>query len=717
MTRKRKPTEKSIRSDFSYEYDFDSYSSQPKTAKAHKKQDRVKHADLAGLLDRLTVDELNEVLARQSSSPSERFNAMIEAIEQHLANAREQPTSNNAEKWASFNTPYGETKDDVLIFLMDFVRDSMPYEQQLLSARYIVKRLLKNVNSSTHTSAGFGLKLGAQVLFRESAWALVAVIPDIKDVLPKVSASTGGGSKPKSGSAGDASVGSVTSVPSAYIPTVVFIGAQLLANEEDSDARYAALSYGLEVLGYAALHNKETLAVEFLARAFARYQSKHGREVDPAYARLSTAVAERALHDLHKIQSTLAKDPSASANKNAPHHAICPYVVDMSEVILYMGLLSASPSRALGLFAKASSHTPSAANVLCRLTPAQLKAYDSMTQKTAAHLAKDLVEDLGKHHKGNKSKSGPAHVTYTTSVEDAILQYARDNNVDASKVGGSAASAGEKSNSKRGRDSHHSYNDGRRHRRSRGGCCSFLFKVLIFFAVVYFGLYVWRHHMHEPRRVANIFLKPYQGHIDKAVKAGGDAVKTATDFHKANIQPHIDTHVQPHIDTATDFLRPHYDTVVAAAQPHWDTAVAAAEPHWETAKVHATTLSEKAIAFFHAQVVPAYHHFMEAARVQFTLLGKKIDAMGHPWYDNLKPFYDTHVAPIWPKHVLPFYKEHVAPHYNAHVAPHVKTACDALTPHYNTAIAFVRPYWNILVEKFYALGDLIDEHGKLDRID
>lgn len=716
MAKKRKPTEKSIRSDFSYDYDFDSHSTQPKTAKTHKKQERVKRADLASLLDNLMVDELNEVLARQSSSPSERFNAMIEAIEQRLSNAREQQTSSNAEKWASFNTPYGETKDDVLIFLMDYVRDSMPYEEQLLSARYIVKRLLKNVNTSTNASAAFGIKLGAQVLFRESAWALVAVIPDIKDVLPKVSASTGG-SKPKSGHGTEASAGSVTSVPSAYIPTVVFIGAQLLANEGDPDARYAALSYGLEVLGYAALHNKESLAVEFLARAFARYQSKHGREVDPAYARLSTAVAERALHDLNKIQASFAKDPSSGANKNSPYHAIMPYTVDLSELILYMGLLSAAPSRALGLFAKASSYTPSAANVLVRLTPAQLKAYDAMTQKAAPQLAKDLVEDLGKHHKGGKSKGGPAHVTYTTSVEDAILQYASEYNVDASKVGGSSASAGEKSYSKRGRESHNVYNEGRHHRRSRGGCCSFLFKLAIFFAVVYFGLYVWRHHMHEPRRVANIYLKPYQSHIDKAVTVGNDAVKAATDFHTANIQPHIDTHVQPHIDAATEFLRPHYDTAVAAAQPHWDTAVAAAEPHWETAKVHATTLSEKAIAFFHQHVVPAYHQFMAVARAQLTVLGKKIDTMGHPWYDNLKPFYEDHVAPIWPKHVLPFYKEHIAPHYNAHVAPHVKTACDAMTPHYNTAIAFVRPYWNILVEKFYALGDLIDEHGKLDRID
>lgn len=739
-TKKRKPTEKFIRADYSYDYEFDESPTQTRGTKSHKKQERVKRADLAGLLDTLNVSDLEEVLARQpeDAKPAARFVALIEAVEQHLLHARDQSAASNAEKWASFNTPYGETKDEVLGFLTDFIRNEMSFEEQVVAARYIVKRLLKNVNSATNASAGFGIKLGAQVLFRESAWALVAVIPDIKESLPKImhSSSSGGNisvkgksssSSPQTSNKKDqneASAGNVTSVPSAYIPTVVFIGAQLLANEEDPDARYAALSYGLEVLGYAGLHNKESLAVEYLARAYARYQSKHGNDVDPAYARLSTSVAERALHDLHKIQVSFAKDPASGSNKNSPFHSILPYVSDLNELVLYMGLLSASPSRALGLFGKASSHSSSASKVLTRLTPDRISQYDTMTKKTITQLAKDLVDDLSRHYaaanKGSKSKQGPALVTFTDSVEAKTVQFADAHKVDSSKL--SAASGGDSSSPKSGarrHNNHASYGNGR-HRKS-GGCCSFLFKIFITIAVIYVGIHIWQHHMTEPRRVIGQLLKPYQHHIDavqphvdSAVKIGNDALQAATDFHKANIQPHIDTHIQPHIDTATQYVQPHIDTATEFVRPHYETAVKAAEPHWETAKVQAASLSEKAVAFFHAQIVPLFWQLVEIIRANLALLGKKLDEMGNPWTQHIQPFYAKNVAPIWPNHVLPAYNQYAAPHYNAHVAPHVKTVCDAVSPHYNTAVAAIHPYWQLLHVKLDEFGHWLDDRLHLD---
>lgn len=693
---KRKPTEKFIRADYSYEYTFDDASSAHGTlkgSKGHKQQPRHRRVDLAVELEKLSVDDLKLALARlpEDASAAQRYIALVEELEHSLLHARQAKFETNAEQWESFNSPYGETSDDVLEFLSHFVATELEPADRSLASRHITSRLIKNVNAPTNASAGFGYRLGAQILFREFAWPLVEAIGPIKASFPKINLASSSSQISSSGS----NAGNVNSVPANCVPTVVFIGAQLLANEEDPDARYVALSYALEVLGYAALHGNESLAAEFLARAFVRYHKAHGLNIDPAYTRLSTSVALRVLHDLNKIQERVRKDPAVLKNKTSPHATLFPYIAGLKQLVAHMALLSASPTRAIEIFKLLASTDPAlASHLLPLLYTSKVSAYDKTTQQASVQLAKDIAKEMAKLTSGSSSasrskssKDNQAPLELTPELEKAISEFLDDHKIDATKLAGtSAASLSGKSKGGKSKNGHH-----HKHRREAGGCFArFVWRTLLFIAFVYLGIYLYRHYVPaEGKRVINLLLKPYEKHVDTARTFAQPHIDTAISAHNA--------YLQPHIDTATTYVQPYYDAAYATARPLYDEVVTTSAPYIDLAfkkSAEAASAASDASQKAYIASLPAIYAILDYIRAALAAIGRQADAFGQ----NVTEFNAKHVAPLVKEHVTPI----------------VNSACDAINPHLEPVQKAVRPYYEAAVKKFFEAGKWIDAHAKLD---
>jgi hypothetical protein len=647
----KRRAEKFIRADYTYEYDFEESPGSKSSAKGHKKQTSLVRSDLSGLMDTLTSEKLEAAMSRVvgDANATTRFQMLVEALEQHLLRARPLVYNTNEEEWMSFNAPIGEASEEVVEYIATFVATELQStEQQTTSAQYLVRRLLENTRNPTNASAGFGLRLAAQVLFRDNAWALIACFPLIKGALPKVS--------------------NVHTIPESDLDVILFIGAQLLANR-DEDAPYAALAYALEILGYTALQKKNAMCVDFLARAYARYAKTYGEQVDPCHTRLSTSVAERCLLDLSKVPT----------HNVAPALApLVPLVTPLKRLLLHMGLLSASEERVFVLFQKtvALRELALCAHTLARYSPATLQPYDQASQRSIKRLVRELAHQLE-----GRSKLPAPEPELQAPIAAAVEAFHLPLHLDAKPHSPSQ---------KRSKQASVTHAHGP---RRRGGFCALLLRLVCFFALLALGTYLWRHHVSPWNK--DLFYKLSQ------------PVRAATEPHLAKarhwLQPHLDatlTAVQPHFATARAALQPHLDATLAAVTPHYHAALAAVQPHFDSACTASAPLLKLALdklflawallsQFLQDAYTLAQPHIAQTlsiGRSYATHLGKKLDTLP----PQLAALYATHVAPV--------------------IDPHLQTAYQFTRPHLQPICDTVNPYWKLFVAELSNVSALIDKH-------
>jgi len=667
---KRKAAERFIRADYSYEPYVEESGSSRQVSRQHKKQSSVLRTDLADLLDKLSVDVLETALTRcdVSASGVDRFGMLVESIESHLHTAKEILYTTNEERWASFNTPYGETDPSVIDFLTNFVQDELSLEQQSICVKTLVRRMLQNASSQYNASKGFGLMLCAQVLFRENSWALIECLDEVKCVLPKVS--------------------NVHQVPGNYATVVQFIGAQLLANGDD-DAPYAALSYALEILGYSGLHSKDSMALEFIARAFKRYTEAYGASVDPAYTRLSSAVTERALLELSRI--TAEQPPNKNKDPALARFLSHKIAEPLKELILYMGLLSADHHSALLLFRKVGLHSPDlCARVLPRLAHDNIQQYDDACRRTIAQLARDLAPIVeGRHATKDQPPMNPA-------TKSAAAEFIESFHIEIHE----AKDAHKANNGQSKRAKHESDLVNTDRRRMRTSFCGRLFKLLVYAALIWASVYYWNHIMSEENKhFIRLLAEP--------------ACKATHQFI---------AFVKPHYDTLLAAVNPHYASLCAAAKPHMDAACAAVRPHYEAlvdaVKPHLVAFydavlhhSLQALAVCHTILSDVYDRLCEL-RVVLVRLLQQAQSVAEPHIRTILSHGHAHLSVVGKQlDVLPSY---LASKYTTYVAPHVAELKTLLTPYTEPICATISPYWNVFLNYLTKVGEVMDKYGSFE---
>ena len=457
VSRAQKAKERAIHADYSYQYDFSDTSSPAGSSrsKGHKTQTKLTRSDLATVLAQLDVEKIKSEMAKSSSASSDQvsqFGALVESLETILLQARDEVPASNADKWASFNTPIGHIDIEVVDFLNDWVEDNLNSEQQTAAANYLITRMLGNIDKPVNASAGYGLKLAAQVLFRKSAWSVLESLDAIKRFLPRV--------------------GALHSLPERYAYTVLFIGAQLLANTEDADAAFAGFAFALEILGYAGLYSKNSMCNEFIARSYGRYRKNHPDTIDEYHIRLNGLVAERTLLDLHNVTSS----------KNVAFDALRNHLPGMQELILHMALLSSSDKQITTLFNKVAIHSPHVcAVVLSKLSPESIEKYDNDCKKAVRRLVNDLALQVA--GKGPKSLP-PLDPELQPAVSALLKRFHAIVSAHASAAASSPSSRNK--NGKRGRgedEAHHHRHE--RYGARRTSFCGRIFRLLLFIGFIY----------------------------------------------------------------------------------------------------------------------------------------------------------------------------------------------------------------------------------------
>lgn len=651
---KRKAAVKFIQANYTYDYDFSDPKSAKSGSKTGKKQQSEVRTDLAALTERLTQDNLEMALVRASpdASPSARFQMIVETLEKHFLTAKPLTFANNEEHWISFNSPFGEADPAVIGFLTDFVTTELSQEDQTTCCLYLVQRLIENNRTKANGSFGLGYRLASQVLFREaSSWCLFSCFSSLMQAFPRVE--------------------NVCVIPDSDLNVVLFIGAQLLANTDD-DAAFAALAYALEILGYTALHKKNVMCLEFLARSFNRFVIVHGKEVDSEYTRLSTAVAKRTLLELSKINLK-------NEGKNSAFKPILPIIAPLKELVLYMGLLSASKDHIINLWRHLVQlrEYELGCTVLGRLTRARLGTYDQHAQ----HSMKALATELG-HQLAGHDRRPPVEA----ELVDAVKSFVADFKIDVK----ASQSAKSPSSPSQGRHKHKATHS---HRKRSGSCCGLVFRLLFYVALVIGSVYFWRHCVSPWHKdIAHALTK----NVVEATKPVVEAIQPKYDAAIAAAHPHYVTAlqtVQPYCDAAYAVVKPYTDLAYETVKPHFDQACEAATPHLQLAQVKLAEGYARLLVLLQELNVAAQPYMARAlaqGRTFATYLGGQIDRLP----TVVSQFYATKISPV----VTPI------------IAPHLNTLDEITKPYLDPVCEAVTPYWNILVTQLRVLGQFLDQH-------
>lgn len=669
--RNRAEKKAEVVSDFSYEYNFErDPKTKKKSGKHGSKSFKIEGISADDLLDTLTVDMLEAVLARHDDSASAmaKFQTLIGNMESHFLSSRAEKYTSSPEKWQSFLLPYARTSDEVVDFLTNWFTTNLTEDEQRTATEFIVRNLLENARSKTPTS-GYGLRLAAQILLRESPWNFISLFSLLKTYMSPV--------------------GGIYSIPDNFLYLFQYLGAQQFASS-DEDAPFAAFLFSIEILSYNAFHGKDSLCLEYLSSAYAGYRRVYGSKVNAGHLRMPTLVAERALQDLARINP-----------KNQNFAPILPILTPLRELILELAVLSMNSSHISKFWFVTIEHSQEAwKKFLPTLNPKMLKEYDDECKEAV----NQLVITIGSHMSDIAPKGVSPVPEDLHKVAQAFLS--RFNY----KAPPKKEEPHEVQPSKKSK--HRSAKQGKPERGV--GFCGLLFYALFFLVLCALGARIWTHHV--PAATKN------EVHLltERALNLSKPYCENAVSFAKPHYEravgvakPHLDNvcaAIKPHIDSAYAASKPLLDDVCKVVEPHFNTARALVHQYCELATPHVATAWESTKPYLLAAekktaelVVLAWHKTIEGVALAAPVVGRLVLQAVVQLRVFLSLAYDFLAKQL--SLLVEQFNVHLAPS----VMPHVNTVVAAVSPILQPVATFLRPPLQVFVDSLKDLLNFVDE--------